>query len=209
MEKKSPRRETSFCRKQNCASNFQIRYKNIHVSFASGSAMQLIEGMNSRQYDAILLFRATIDGFCHIGVMPDAEIEELFTVEKCVVYSDKNDVCTQGNVTLDSFREQTLLVLKNDQLPNSIVTNDELFQHIGWRPKIQMLPNADSICMGLLAGTGYAITDDSARIVHYNSIRHIPLGKEHTVCLVTPKSASHGADILREYLQSRYRNETI
>lgn len=187
--------------------DLRIQYKNIVVILESGSAMQLQQGLQNGRYDAILLLRVTADALEKTGMIRDATIDNLFTVERCVIYSDKNPIAGQKNLTLDSFKGQTMLCLQNDQVPESIVTSKKLFDAAGWMPKVQMLPSLDAVSMALLAGIGFAILDDSTRIFNYNRIHHIMLGKRHTICLVTLQKKTTAAKILREYLLSRYPPE--
>lgn len=184
--------------------DLHIQYKNILVSLESGSAMQLQQGLQSGRYDALVLLHVTADALEKTGMMRDVTIDDLFTVEKCIIYSDKNELAGQKDLTLNSFKGQTLLCLQNDQMPEAIVTNKKLFDAAGWMPKVQMLPSLDAVSMALLAGMGFAILDDSTRIFNYNRIHHILLGERHTICLVTAQKKTAAAKILREYLLSRY-----
>lgn len=187
--------------------DLRIQYKNMLVMLESGSGMQLQQGLQNGRYDAILLLRVTADALEKTGMLHGSTIDNLFTVERCIIYSDKNPIAGQENLTLDSFKGQTMLCLQNDQVPEAIVTNKKLFDTAGWMPKIQMLPSMDAVSMAVLAGMGFAILDDSTRIFNYNRIHHIMLGERHTICLVTLQKETNAAKILREYLLSRYSLE--
>lgn len=184
--------------------DLHIQYKKFTVTLESGSAMQLQQGLQSGRYDAILMLRVTADALEKAGLIKDIDIDDLFAVEKCVIYSDRNPIAGQKDLNLDSFKGQTLLCLQNDYVPESIVTNKKMFDVAGWMPKIQMLPSLDAVSMALLAGMGFAILDDSTRIFNYKRIHHILLGERHTICLVTQHKKTKAAQVLQAYLLSRY-----
>ena len=184
--------------------DFRLQHNNTTIQFESGTAMQLQQGLQNGQYDAVLMLRISAEAMEKIGLLSNSTMDDLFTVEKCLLYSDKNPLAEKQNPTVHDFREQTLLCLQNDQLPLSVVTSEKYFSTLGWKPKVQMLPSIDAVSMALLAGAGYAILDDSTRIFNYQTMRHIMLGDRHTVCLVTTNGANAASQVLREYLLRRY-----
>lgn len=184
--------------------DFSIQYENIKYYFESGSTFQLQEGIRNGKYDALVMIKEVAQNLKNNGVIKDVIIDDLFRIQKCVLYSDKNPLSKIENLQLEDFKNQPLYCLETDNLSYSVITNQRLFEERRITPKIQMMHSVDSISTALLSGYGYAIMDDATRIFNYQGIRHVMLGEEHVISLVTTSKTKQKVELLRNYLCGRY-----
>ncbi|MCD7893641.1 MAG: LysR family transcriptional regulator [Erysipelotrichaceae bacterium] len=184
---------------------FTRDYNEYSITFASGREEQLLEGLNNGLYDLVIILQPSSDIFQNDKFKEKYELQELFNVQKCLLYSDRNPIAKQNTITFNDFKNQTLLCLQeNSQVTYDVVTNHSFFETLDWNPNVQMYPSIDSVSMALIAGMGYAIMDDSTRIFHNKSIHHIMLDENNTACLVTKKESDEKVTLLKNYIYERY-----
>lgn len=187
--------------------DFRIRYENIEIFFESGTPLQLMEGLKNGTYDAVIMLKVTAEALSSTGTIKEALIEDLLKIEKCIIYSGNNPVAAKSDPALEDFRDQTLCCLESAQVSYEVITSKKLFHQAGFEPKIQMFKTVDAISIALLTGACYAILDDATRIFRYRGIRHVLLGESHTISLVMLPKHSQYAEILKQYLKSKYQNQ--
>ena len=186
-------------------SDLQARYGHVEIAVTTGGGMRLQQGLERGDFDALIMMRVTADALVRIGMLNNADLDNLFYVRRCLVYSDRNPLCGSSNLTLADFRDQTMFCLDGVRVPSGIITSQELCKRAGFTPRVRMMDSIDAIETGVLSGAGYAILDDANTILDHRRVHHIMLDDRHEVCLVTEHPRSLAAEFIRNYLLEQRR----
>ena len=180
--------------------DFHVHYDHIQITFDSGSATDLYNGLNNGEFDLLIMLEVGARAL----FKNNEKIIPLFPVSKCLVYGDSNEVCKNEDITIESFKNQPQLCLDHSPIPYDVITNRELFDNLGYQSEVIMFKTLDSLSLTLLSGKGYAIVDDSTRLVHYQGVHSKPLGDAHNITLVYKDHVNNIVEILVDYLLERY-----
>lgn len=182
---------------------FSQKHKNIRFTYGGGNISELGRGFQAGRYHALLLLTTSAKRMLAHNSLQDVEIDELFLSQKCVVYAACNPVAKLAHPKLSDFKGQTLLELKSELLPPSLIVNQPILREAGLKPQTISFPTLDALSMSLLTGEGFAIFDTSMRITHHKDIRCLLLNEMLSVCLVTPKYPPPAVAAFRQYCLSQ------
>ncbi|MCI8342815.1 MAG: LysR family transcriptional regulator [Firmicutes bacterium] len=155
------------------------------IMFTSGPVEALIESFRHGMFDIIIMLEVTIVNYVKNGVVSKVKNTPFITANKCVIYSADNPVGAIENPKLEDFKNQTLLCLKKDHIPNKVLTQSELFEAHGFSPKVRFLPNVDSIYMALQIGDVFCVSDNHERYLNSGNMLHFDLKETQFISLVS------------------------
>ena len=189
--------------------DLQSSYRGISVSTVGGSAMWLAQELEAGHIDGAIMLRVTAEGLQKIGMLASASVDTVFSVGRCLAYSDRNPLWGREGLVPTDFAGQVLYVGRDERVPNGVPTAQELCRRLGLDPNVWLVDTQKDVTAQVFAGGGYAVVDDANTLLEHRRIRHVDLDESHEVALVAQMPFSAEAEFIRTYLLARRTEGTL
>ncbi|MBF7095607.1 LysR family transcriptional regulator [Alkalibacter mobilis] len=155
--------------------SFKNNNPNIKINVNCHGFKEMIQLLNEGKTDLVLTISQALHSVKNVETLSIAEIVGLLT------YSADHDFANNGTPTILDFKDETFFVPSsslNDD-PESIVK--EICSYYGFTPKIEVVPNIDSMILNVENNLGVAIFDEWNRIVDNPRLRHMETRHKHSI----------------------------
>lgn len=165
-------------------SDFKNAYPHVHLIGASEDVKGLREGLLSHRFDCIVALQEMLPTCKDFYQLPIAQ------VKRAVVYSRRNSLGTQDNLTIADFKGQPCYMFEDEVTDSAKHMVIALFDNYGLpSPIIRVVNNLDSVVMAFEQGDGFALLDNNQRIIHNSQFKYFELPETKTMYLAyTTKS---------------------
>lgn len=182
---------------------FRLKHENIEYVIDTCSEKDLIMGLKSGKYDAVILLKISIKCALSRGFIGEVEVYDFIQVHKCIYYSKYNPLADNENLSLTDFKDQTLYTFKSDIVPFDIIINKTLFEKYGFEPRIKTLSTLDAVVNAISTGGGYALFDNISRTKDNKEFKVLELNECHGVSIVMLKeNRSEANNLFLEYCKT-------
>ena len=100
-----------------------------------------------------------------------------------LIYAAGHPLHTPGHPTLADFHKDTFLVQPSEECPYSTDSNQSYFLSQMMQPRIEMVPNLDTMLCRIAEGDGYGVFDSISRCLQFDGLAALPLDSEISLCM--------------------------
>lgn len=141
------------------------------------SFRELVERLESGALDAILSVRTAVP------VSSGLDVTLVGQTRAVLIYAAGHPLHTPGHPTLADFHKDTFLVQPSEECPYSTDSNQSYFLSQMMQPRIEMVPNLDTMLCRIAEGDGYGVFDSISRCLQFDGLAALPLDSEISLCM--------------------------
>lgn len=141
------------------------------------SFRELIEQLENGNLDAILSVRTAVPVTSGLDVMLVGQTRAV------LVYAAAHPLCVPGCPSLADFHRDTFFVLPSEECPYSTDSNQSYFLSQMMQPRIEVVPNLETMLARIAEGDGYGVFDSISRCLQFDGLAYLPLDSEISLCM--------------------------
>lgn len=159
-----------------CGEFMREQWPEAKLLWQSQPFLNLRRMLDANELDVIFCTQTALDRF------EELEVRTVMQAEATLYYSGVSSAAEHT----DRLREEILYVLPSEEAPLSTEINRSYFSARQLAPKIEVLPNRESIFLALHSG-GFAIMDNMMTARQNRAFRSVPLGLSIPICAAWKK----------------------
>ena len=148
---------------------FTDTYPNVEVVLVCMSGKELITSLRHENVDVIIGVRQSLDHYKGISV------EDYHTIPRVLLFGRKYEQRVSGGLSLDSFRDATFFTVPDEEEEGCRDAILQCCSGCGFTPKIQVVPNRESVVACVQSGMGVAISDGWSRALYSPELSFLKL----------------------------------
>ena len=153
------------------------QYPEAELTLEAYPFRELVERLENSELDAILSVRTAVP------VSAALEVTLVGETQAVLVYSEQHPLRVAGHPTLSDFHSDTFFVLPSEECPYAADRNQSYFLSQMMQPRIEVVPNLDTMLCRIADGGGYGVFDSISRCLQYEGLSYLPLDSGITLCM--------------------------
>lgn len=161
---------------------FRQSYPNVALSLESRDFQALMEGVKGEKLDVAITIDSAVE---RNGALSTQKLTE---IPRLILYSARHPNAALESPRAEDFREDTFVVVADDDAARTRALVKEYCARYGFVPRMQIVPNIESMLAWVQSGLGVAIMDNWVRERTNDAFRYLTLDSSHEVMLVWRKA---------------------
>ena len=141
------------------------------------SFRELVERLESGDLDAILSVRTAVP------VSSGLDVTLVGQTHAVLVYAAEHPLHTPGHPVLADFHQDTFFVQPSEECPYSTDSNQSYFLSQMMQPRVEVVPNLETMLSRIAEGGGYGVFDSISRCLQYDGLAALPLDSGISLCM--------------------------
>ncbi|MBU5428116.1 LysR family transcriptional regulator [Tissierella pigra] len=150
-------------------------HSDIMIHLESGDFNDLSSKLNDGSVDIVLSLPNNFDNTKNIN------LKHLTDIQRFIVYSKSNHLNNKNNLSISDFKNEDFFIFIDSLERTSLEILLDIYNCLGFEPKIIQVSNIESMMLNVEAGRGVAIFDEWHRVINNNMLKVIDIGSEHKV----------------------------
>lgn len=166
---------------------FSSKYPKIRLSLESRGFRGLLDALANKEIDAIISIDITL---------PDSEnisVRRLTELPMIILYSSKHRLASLDTPTPAEFKNEVFFAVSDSEVSGVGEYIKAYCAPYGFEPKIEFLPNIDSVMLSVENGMGVTIGDYWSRLLTNSEIRHTMMQSNHIISIAWRNDNSNPA----------------
>lgn len=164
---------------------FKVKHKNTDVILSYTGAKELSTMLLTDEIDMLITLRSTIDSFVEL------ETGNIFKTRKKLIYSKRNKIASKADPTPKDFVNERFFGLWNLMDELVIQKINAYLQPYGFRPKIKLVNNFETLINCVKCNLGIAVCDENTNFINDPELAFINLDEEEYVSAGIMKSSTN------------------
>lgn len=164
---------------------FKSEHKNTDVIISYAGAKELSTMLLTDEIDLLITLKSTIDSLVEL------ETSNLFKTHKKLIYSKRNKAAFKENPTPKDFENEYFFGLWNLMDELVIQKINAYLQPYGFRPKIKLVSNFETLINCVKCNLGIAVCDENTNYINDPELVYINLDEEEYVSASIMKSSTN------------------
>ena len=174
---------------------------DVSISFNSSGFRPLIRSLEDGSIDLAI---APHSLFRNSKVFNSLRITQ---TRRILLYSASHLLTRKKNLKFTDFSYDIMYVLCQEEVSFAKSICEEYCNYHGFKPRIELKPNLDSIFMTLEQGAGYTIVDEWCRSKHLPTLKYLNLDDYLQICIAWRKdNTNKGIMDLVNFFKSNYQS---
>lgn len=156
--------------------NFLVEeHPDIMIHLESGGFDDLSNKLNDGSVDLVLSLPKNFNNIKNIN------LKHVTDIQRFIVYSKSNQLNNKKGLSISDFKNEDFFVFVNYLERTSLEIISDIYNCLGFEPKITQVSNIESMMLNVEAGRGVAIFDEWNRIINDNMLKVIDTCNTHKV----------------------------
>ncbi len=112
---------------------------------------------------------------------------EIASIVNLLFFSKDHPLTNKTNLSLVDFKNDTFFIFEGESIDTEKLIIDFCAPY-GFKPKVQTVPNIESMILEVETGGGVAIFDEWIRFKHYPTLSYVEIGGRHSISAFKLKS---------------------